>query len=439
MGQYASVSALNGMYKQIEGEMQDLISPLEIVGQYIKFQAGKKIGSKFVEPIVLTDEHGFSWSTADAGAFALGASVALQTKQAEVQAYQVAMRSSIPYDAIAEGMSSTQAFKKTLSFVSEKALDSATAKREVDMLYGQMSGSDGGVLGIADSSVNASATTTTVTLKDKSWAPGIWVGMENAVIAFLHYDDDAAIHGTAANNVFTVTAVDFANKKFVATGTSTGISALDTALASEDCNIYFYQSVYSTSTTTTAAYLMTPGLWKIITNTGSLFGISASSSSGYAAWGGSSYSAGSGPLTFGKLMVGISKPMGKGRLKGKVVALTSIASFMNLLTDQAALRRYGAERKGVNGFDSLVFLYGSGEVEVVSHPCVKDGDCFIIFPEAWKRIGAREFALGTPGNDSAPFNELADVAATEMRAYGSETVYCSQPNKNAVINTIVPA
>lgn len=430
MAQYATVSQLNGMYKQIEGEISNLISPLSIVRNKIKFAEGKKIGSLFVEPVVLTNEHGFSWGTPDAGAITLNASIAMTTKQAQVQGYQLVLRSSIPYDAISEGASSTQAFKKTILMISENMMDSATMVNEIDMIYGQTAG----VLGQTSASTNASATSTVLTIAAASWAPGIWVGSEGAKIE-IHDNTDDDLVSSSSDAIFVISSVDFANRKVTVTGTATGITALDTACSGTTENIYWYGSVSGTGVT--FANSMMPGIKKALTNSGTLHNISAAT---YTAWTGSTYSAASGPLSFSKLMSATALGIGKGRLKGDVLCLTSVDSWMNLMTDQAALRRFDAKTKSAsNGFDDIAFAYGTGVVEVVAHPCVKRGDAFLLPVADFKRIGARELALGAPGEEDMPFNRLADVSAVEARAYGNETVFCRAPNRGVYISTIVPA
>src|SRR5690606_36099391 len=128
-------------------------------------------------------------------------------------------------------------------------------------------------LGVADSSVNTDTTHTVITMTAASWAPGIWAGSENAVIQVYKSADNALV-SSGADSYFTINSVSYANKTLTVSGTTTGIDALDTALASTATGYIHWKGAKGKEPV---------GLDKIISNSGELFGIDAAV---YALWTG---------------------------------------------------------------------------------------------------------------------------------------------------------
>jgi hypothetical protein len=263
------------------------------------------------------------------------------------------------------------------------------------------------------------------------WAPGVWSGKEGASLCAWKVSDDTA---AATTNTFVISAIDFANKKITVTGTATtGIGELDTALSSGDCYFTFKGAKTGTST-----WVEPVGIDKIITNTGSLFGISATT---YSLWGGSSFSFGSAAVTVAKILNMVGLAVSKGGLMEEADVLLSPKSYMNLAGTMTDLRMVsGSATKGIGGFESIQLMGPNGKLNIVVHPMLKEGECFAgPFKKRFKRIGSQEFSFETPGRKGEIFLHVPDKNAYEIRLYGAQQIVCTAPAKfvkgTAIVNT----
>lgn len=423
MAQQNTVSTLDGLFKVVYGEGPiNAIPEVSQLQKEIKFQSTEKIGKSYNFPVILSAEAGVTYLAAGAGVSTLNDSIAAQLKEASVDANQIIVRGQMDYEAAAKAVSGKAAFKNASELLVENLMETASRRLEMAFLYGQSATG----LGTADSSVNASATSTVVTMLTAGWAPGIWAGAENAVIMFYKVSDDSVI-SSGSDSYFTVSAVDFANKKLTVTGTSTGITALDTALGAGDCYVHWKG----------AKSVEPVGIDKIVTNSGSLFGISAAT---YALWSGSSYSAGSAALTVAKILNAVGLAVAKGGLMEEASVILSPKTFMNIASTMTDLRRQNGgvkETTGIGGFEQIVLMGPNGKLNLMPHAMVKEGEAFIVPLKRFKRIGSQEFSFETPGRKGELFLHVPDKNAYELRLYGAQAIVCTQPAKCVKITAIV--
>ncbi len=415
MAQYNTTATLDGLFQVVYGKGPiNAIPEVAILQGKIKFKETEKIGKSYNFPVILSSEAGVTYLAAGAGVSTLNDSIAAQLKEASVDANQIIIRGQMDYEAAAKASSGKVAFKNATELLVENLMETGAKRLEIAFLYGQSATG----LGTADSSVNASATTSTITMLASGWAPGIWAGLENALVNFYKVSDNTLI-SSAANAVFVVTSVDFTNRKIVFTGTATGITALDIALAAGDCYIHFKDA----KTTEPV------GMDKIITNTGSLFGIDAAV---YALWSGSSYAFGSAAATVAKILNMIGQAVSKGGLMEEVDLLLSPKTFTNLSGTMTDLRRQNggqSEKTGIGGFESIQLMGPNGKINVVPHPMIKEGECFAAPMKRFKRIGSQEFSFETPGRKGELFLHVPDKNAYELRLYGAQAIICETPAK----------
>lgn len=408
MAQYNTASTLSGLFKEVYADgIQNLIPECGKLVKMIPFvQRDKETGDVYAQPVILAAEQGFTYAASSDGAFALNDHIAAQLGDATLDGSDVLLRSAIGYNAAAKASNSKKAFVKATELLVENMTESMTKRLEIAILHGQSG------IGVADSSVNTNSTTTVVQMTTASWASGIWAGMENAQIQFYN---GASLISSGSNSIFVISVVDEANKKLTVTGTSTGITALDSALGSGDLDVYFY-GAYGKEMA---------GLRKWFTNTGSLAGISAAS---YALWKGNSVTV-TGQLSFGKLMGAISKAVARG-LQSKAVVLVNPVTWMNLNSDLAALRQFDSSYKAASGelgVESLKYHGVNGEIEIVSHILVKEGEAFVFPLKKVKRIGAQDMSFNTPGREDEIFLQLPSNAGFELRCYASQAIFVEAP------------
>lgn len=328
------------------------------------------------------------------------------------------------YEAAAKAVSSKEAFKNSSELMVMNLQETGSKRLEMAFLYGQSSTG----LGVADTSVNASSTSTVLQLTAASWAPGIWAGAENSQVNFYKSSDNTLI-SSSTDAIFTISAVNYTDKKLTVTGTSTGITALDSHLSSGDAYIHWKGAK-------TAEPI---GLQKIATASSTIFGIDPSV---YSLWTGSTFSFGSAAVTTAKLLNMASLAVSKGGLMGEADILLSPKTFMNLSGTMTDLRRQNGgqkETEGIAGFETITLMGPNGKLNIVPHPMIKEGECLLVPMKQLRRIGSQEFSYQTPGRSGELFLHVDSKNAYELRLYCSQAIICLKPAQmvygNLIVNT----
>jgi hypothetical protein len=407
MAQFVSPSQLTGLFKETYADgVENLIPESAKLTKIFEFiEKDKELGQRYRQPVIVSQEHGISYAAPDSGAFELEDHVAMQMQDAQVVGSQMLLRSALSYDSAARAASSKKAFVKSTDLLIKNMMESLTKRLEISLLHGQSG------LGVKVASANINATSTRITISAASFAAGIWAGMENAKIQFYLVSGDTLV-SSGADSVFEISSVDIENRQLVLVGTSTGITALDSA---GDANVYFKGAKAGEMS----------GLRKIIQNTGSLFNINATT---WNLWKGNSVTV-SGQLTMGKLLSAVSKAVQRG-LDEKVVVLVNPDTWANLASDLSALRRFDSSydrKKAENGFEALTYHGQNGEIEIHSYNLVKAGEAFVVPPKRVKRIGAQDLSFKTPGMSDEIFLHLSNRAGFELRLYTDQCVFVETP------------
>lgn len=420
MAQYDTPSTLSGLFKEVYGD--DVMNLIPEAAKLIKIvpfvPEEKEIGNKYHQPVILSHEQGITYAAFNAGAFALNNSIALTMQDAQVSSSQILLRSAISYDAAARASKSKKAFQKATQLIIENMIESMSKRVEIANIYGATG------LGKVASSVNTDANNTVVTLTTASWATGIWAGMENAQLDL--YYSGSIVGGTTP---LIITKVDSANRALTLySATTANITAVDAAISAHAnlCDLYF-AGAYGNEMS---------GLDKIITNTGTLFNISAST---YALWQGNTHSAGSAALTMAKVLAAVAKAVDRG-LNEDCTMLLNPNSWSNVMSDLAALRRYDGsydKSKAENGVQKVSFYSQNGKIDLVSHNIVKEGEAFIFPQKRCKRIGAQDMSFKTPGREDEIFLQLSGNAGFEIRNYTDQALFIETPARCVKINNIV--
>jgi hypothetical protein len=413
MAQFNSTSTLDGLFKKVYGEsILKLVPDSALLTKMIQFKESEKIGKNYSVPVVLSNEQGITVLASGDGVQTLNDSVALTSKEATVSDCQVILRSAIDYESLNKAAGKgDKAFRSAMDVVVENMMESATKRLEVMMVYGQS--------GLGKFASTGSSTTRTFTFTAATWAPGIWAGMEGAVIDV--YNSSTKIN---TNAQILITSVDFDTKAIVVSGNATDLTACDASANNYDL---YFKGHYNKEMV---------GLDKIITNSASLFGIDASA---YSLWKGNSHSAASGALTMAKVLSAASKGVAKGGLKGDAIVMVSPVTWQNLNSDQAALRKYDAsfEKEAENGFEAIVYHGVNGRLKVIANPIVKEGEGFIFPEKKVKRIGSNDISFELPGKQGQIFLHLQDKNACELRLTAGQALFVEAPAQCVKITAIV--
>lgn len=394
-----TASTINAWLKEIYADsIQSLIPEGVRLIKMVAFSAGdKEIGDKYHQPVTLTHEFGFSVGT---GAFALNNSIAATYADAQVDSKSLLLRTTVSYDAMSRASTTKKAFAKWSTQVVGNMTSSFTKRLEVLHFYG---GTNLGTI----SAVSNSAGTNVLTISAASWASGIWAGAEGMTL-------DAYVGATKVNTnaVLTISAVDLVGKTVTVTGNTTDTAAL---AAADTLNFAGFNGSELN------------GLDLLCSNTGTLYNINASS---YALWKANSYSAGSATLTFAKIQAAVALAVTKG-LDEKVTVFVAPATFADLNTDMAALRRFDngyKKQKGEQGNEAITFYSVNGEIEIIPTIYVKEGEAFVVPLTKLKRIGSTDVTMRMPGQDEDQLVlQLPSNAGYEMRLFYDGNLFCERP------------
>lgn len=419
------VENLNTLAKEVFGDagVPDLVPNMTKVQQLIPFSKKDMLGLKFAQTVRLAYPTGFTHAKGDgtAGAFSFQDSIGGTQARAELTGSQILLRDQMSYEDAAKCTGSKEAFKDGTKYFFEGLQSSVRKRLETQFLYG------GSSLGIAASSANASATSTVITFTTASWNPGTWAGNEGMQMNWYTSATSGTIVSSGADAVFTLVSVDNINRKITVSGTSGGISTLDTSIASLGRAV-FYVGAYGNEMT---------GVHGILSNTGTLFNISAAT---YTLWLSTQYAPTSGALTFSKVKKAIALAVGKG-LDEDVNLLCHPSTWDDLNSDIAALRRTDkSEVKKVEvGSEEIAYYSQNGKTSITPSIYVKEGFAYgIADPKTqWKRVGAADVTFNTPGFGGEMFIHLQTKAGVESRVYTHQALICLKPASQFIISNIV--
>ncbi len=412
-----TVATLDGLFKKVfSDKLGDLIPDFAILQKKIEWVAAEKeLGAFYAQPVALSAEAGFSYLGTAGGVTALQAAANGVMKEAQIYGSELVLRSQLSYASLSRAAKSGEgAFKRASAFKVMDMNDSMRKRLEISMLYGQNG------VGTVESATDLTGGVCEIVITAATWAGGIWAGAEGARL-----DAFTTTTKNNASGVLTITKVDSDNRKLTCTFTGT----LATEVAAAD--VLYFQSTNSGS----SVFNEMAGLQKIISNTGSLFGIDASV---YSLWKGTTVSS-VGQLAFAKIQTGIARAVNKG-LMGKVAVLLSPAGWSSLNSDQAALRvfdnSYGSS-KAENGAESLMFHGVNGAIELISHPLVKDGDAFIVPLDTVQRVGSLDLSFQVPGMDGEKFFRLvSDYNAVELQCMADQAIFLEKPSQAVYLSGI---
>jgi hypothetical protein len=417
MATYNTSSTLSAMFKEIyDNAAENLIPESVVIQKAVPFKAGdKELGDKFIVPVQLSHEHGVTYLGTNSGVSTLIDVNAAVYKEAQVDGYGMLLRAAISYSAAAKMSNSKKAFMKWSEMLVSNMVNSLAKRKEVAYLYGQTG------LGTVSSNGGGGA----ITLTTASWASGIWAGMEGCEL------DCWASNLTTQRNTnatLVVSAVNLSTKVVTLTGNGTDLAAI----AAND--VFFFRGANAGS----SVYNESPGLDKIITNSGTLYNISAST---YSLWAGNSYSCGSASLTMAKVLAGSAICVERG-LDEDAMLICSPKTFANLNSDLAALRQFDSSYKeeGKNGFSSIVYRHQAGDLKIVSSIYCKEGEAFLFPVAKAARIGSTDITFKMPGkSDTEIFLQIPDKSGYELRCFAEDAFFLYTPARAVKYTSIVNA
>lgn len=431
----AGMQELIANFKEVYGEMKDLIPSGFKMQELVKFSKGQALGKEFVEPVILSLEGGFTYGGEAGNAFDLNGYITHDIKSARVQACELVLRSAVSVRSISAAMNDKASFKRTMSMMVGNMLKSTHHRLEVALLYGRDS------IGIVESVTNVSGDTSRVEIKiaDAEWAPGIWVGTNLHKIDFLT-PNLATLRSATNVSAFRVDSYDLEARKIIIQGVSSTGAVVSDIQASinvaADDKIFFHGEVEAGVTPVHYNFM---GLKAVAEERTSLFSIANAK---IPLFQGNVIDCGtpSAPayLDFGTVERAAAAGVQKGVSDEKMTTLVSVDSWSDLLEDQAAKRRYDGQEVGKlkEGARELEFYGQTGTIAIAPSTFVKNGYAFSFCEKDLVRIGNYDVTMEPPGLEVETIKLLENSNGVQMRAQSDQCLFTSRPGSISVIRYV---
>lgn len=433
-----SNDAILQMFKKVYGEVSDLLPEDYPLAKEIPFSQKQKVGDRYVEAVVLTNENGWTLGGSGMDAFEINPAVAGAVKQAEVQPYISLLASVVPFGVLSRSAGGGEkAFLDGTKHIVKNNLKSHGKLLEILRLYGQSPAllgyvsyasatyrgvsltNGGGALTVNGTSVTFTAGVNTsskhILLAPGEFAAGIWVGSEGAIVQ--QVDASGVVVGEGA---------------LVEVDAEKGVLKVD------------FTPVAASSTTShrlcfkgMAEAKEMVGIHKIMaTQTGSLFGINTNQ---YSIWKGTTINNASAKFTLKNLQDGVALAVNRAGLGGEGEGSGDLDIYVNprtwatLITTESGLRAYDSSyspAKAETGAESIVFHHQAGKAMIKTHRMLKEGHVMGLHKGDWSRSGSAEISFKVPGIDKEVIFPLENQAAWAFRSFADQYIFCNAPAKS---------
>lgn len=406
MGDVNTYNEQQGWFKDVyASKLKDLFPQKLKIAKRLKFMGGDMMpGGEFKEPVILSQEQGFTIAGPRSGAFALNPPISASSDFATLEPSQLMLRSAISKEVMERTKSSKNSFVRAVSAVTKSMTKTSWKIAEMLELYGRASTGIGTVSAVS---------TTELTITEKEWAAGLWIGAENRMLKF--YTAGGVYVGLGQVN-----KIDIENRKV-------HLKSVVPGLASGAVIRLHHEEL-------TSEYR---GMQSIFENTGNLFGLDAAQ---YSQWRGTIKSNGNKELSFNKIMNYLAAAVNKG-LEEDCDVWMNPYTYANISNEQAALKKQGARTDSNtmdNGAENIVFYYQGGLVRFHPYNSIKEGMAFIApsIDTHFKKIGTCDVKFEDFGGGTY-LKAMENNAGYELRNYWNHAVFCDDMYKLLLITDIV--
>jgi hypothetical protein len=451
-----STQSVVDIFKKVYGDINNLVPDTNYIASKLPFSEGMKVGDRYVEAFVLTNEVGITLAGTGQDAFDINPAGAGVVKQSEIIPSQSLMTSILPFSFISRGAAGGEkSFFDSTKHVMRNHIKSHSRILEELRLYGQSEQLLGFVSYDPNGTVYRGATftgdgTVTLTKADGTtiaftngvniagkailvrkgfFAAGLFVGLEGLAIA--QVDSTGAIAGggvwqddrTANGASGKITGVDadlgiiYVNFVPVVTAAQSGAGSLRLAMRGMDV----------------ASDLV--GIHKILSNQSTLFGINAAN---YSLWSSSKLSCGGKRFSLHAVQVAVAQALNRSDLDAGLTFLVNPRTFASMINDEAALRKYDGsyKKEAENGFESIKFYAANGVNEIVPHRMIQEGFCYGLEFANWSRSGSAEISFKVPGIDKEIIFPAENNAGWIVRSFADQYVFCHAPARQILITDV---
>ena len=421
------------LFKKVYGQINKAVPKFFVLSKELPFQQSALVGASYIEAVVLSGETGWTLLGTDMNNIDLNSPSSSNVRQAEIVPSVVVLRSLVPVQFMTRSANGgEEAFIKGTSYVMESHMESHDRLLEVIRHNGQSPYLLGRVSYAPNATVYRGATYSgngTVTLtKSDGTTIAFTAGINAASKAILLQPGDFAAGFWVGNEGAQVRQVDsnaavVASGKLVSVDVSLGYVIVDFTPVSAT-SIGSHRLCFQGQESALDAV----GMHKIMTNTGSLFGISASA---FSLWKTPSINVGGKRYNLEAVLAGVAQAVNAGGLDKSLVVLVGPDTFQKMIKDEAALRKYDAHyssSKAENGFESIEIYAQNGVNMIVADRFCMEGLAFGVCKEDWLRGGSSEISFQPRGTGGREMIKLLDEKnAYDIRSYSDQFVLCRRP------------
>lgn len=432
-----STSDVVNLFKKVYGGVTDLLPEDYQTAKDIPFSSKQKVGEKYIEAVVLTNENGWTLGGSGMDAFDINPAIAGAVKQVEVTPYTSVLASVVPWGVLSRSAGGGEkAFLDGTKHIVKNNLKSHGKLLEILRWYGQSADllgyvsyatatyrsvsftNGGGALTVNGTSVTFTAGVNTtskhILLAPGQFAAGIWVGSEGAIVQ--QVDTNGVVVGEGS-----LLEVD-ADKGVIK------VDFVPTAASSTTSHRLCFKGMADAKDMV--------GIHKIMTTSGSVFGLSTST---YSIWKGTSIAQGATKFTMAALQTGVAQAVnraglgGEGEGSGDLKVYVNPRTWATLIATEAGLKHYDSSYKpsqAENGMESIVFHHQCGKAEISAHRMVKEGHVAALHLGDWSRSGSAEISFTVPGIDKEIIFPLENQAAMAFRSFADQYLFCNAPAKS---------
>ena len=418
-------------FKRVYGELTNLLPEDQPLGKFIPFSEKQKVGEKYVEAVVLTNEVGFTLSDSS-DAFELNPASAGTVKQTEVSPFISVLPTVIPWGVMSRSAGGgDKAFFDATKFLVRNNLRSHNRLQESLRLYGRSPNLLGAVSYASQVYRGVAFTNGTGTLPNTRFGSLTFTNGINAAgkyILFAPGDFAAGLwlgfEGVKINQVNASGVVQAAGK-LVAVDSKYGILKVD-----------FTPTAASGVASSRICYEGQQGAGKdyygaeyILTRNGSLFGID---NTVYSLWSSNQYDCGNQKITLPRFQEAVADAVNKGNLEGDLDVWLNPRSWATIASTEAGLRVYDSSYKtgeATQGFESVTFYTQAGKATFRPHRMMKEGRAMALQSSSWSRSGSAEVSFQVPGMNQDIIFALQNQAGYCIRSYSDQYLFNHEPAK----------
>lgn len=421
-----STADLNGLFQEVYADsLADLIPKSLTLTSRTPFEARNRIGNKFHQPVVVASEQGVTYGASGAGAFALENPESLITKDAQVDAVNMVLASSVDYESASRAAVSKASFAELTGLKVKHMTLSARKRLEISSWYGQTG------LGKVASTTSPGAGLIDLVISADTFAPLIWAGMAGAKLDYV--DGVNRINTTGA---LKVVKVDIANRIVRVSAAAADVTAVTGVVEGGDEYLHF-RTAPEYNVNAVASWNDAFGIHGQLSTSGLVFGIDNTQ---YDLWAPGVFAAGGVALTYKKVTDAVNVAVSRG-LEEDAEVFISYGAFNNIAADMAALRVIDQSydpKKAIAGHESLEFHGLAGTIKLTPSGYVWGGYGYVLPVKDIRRVGATDLTFSTPGSKGGDiFFQLSNNAGFGMRCYSHQGAALLAPAKSVLISGIV--